>query len=195
MRLAIAVVLLTLCGIAIAECGTELSSESIPQIVARKALRGDFRPLQDWQQRGYECLAVHGAKEASVWITHYTPKEGFKRGAGVRWGQGCSERVGAAIMIDRRWFNGLPPGKRNRHGLDLSRMVWTGDYILLDIPADPKHGLAGGYELRQILDTGAMSNLSFARRKHANIWVDRWTDNERLRNVSWVRTIYVANGS
>ncbi len=148
------------------------------QRVAKKALAGEFGVLEQWQHNAYTyALAQKATVSGTAWVTHYTPREGFYRGKAVRWGQGCSERVAAAIMIDRSWYGGLPLGKRDRPGLDRSRQVWTGDYILVELPT--------GWQVRQILDTGAMWNLPMARRKGSDIWLDFWTDKESLRMKSW----------
>ena len=145
------------------------------QRVADKALGGVYGELEDWQHKAYTYALAQNAQISGVaWLTHYTPWEGFYRGKAVRWGQGCSERIAAAIMIDRAWYKGLPADKRDRPGLDLSRQVWTGDYILVKLPM--------GWQVRQILDTGAMSNLPIARnREGCDIWIDFWTDKESLR--------------
>ena len=148
------------------------------QRVATKALAGAYGELEDWQHKAYTYALAQNAQISGVaWLTHYTHWEGFYRGKAVRWGQGCSERVAAAIMIDRAWYKGLPVDKRDRPGLDLSRQVWTGDYILTKLPT--------GWQMRQVLDTGAMSNLPIARRKGCEIWIDHWTDDEALRMKSW----------
>lgn len=148
------------------------------QRVSIRALRGDFGKLQNWQHKAYKYALAQDAKiNGLAFLTHYTPREGFYRGKAVRWGMGCSERVAAAIMIDRAWYGGLPLSKRDRPGLDRSRQVWTGDYILVELPS--------GWQMRQILDTGAMWNLPKARKKGCNIWLDFWTDRESLRMKSW----------
>lgn len=148
------------------------------QRVAEKALAGQFGKLEHWQKKAYRYALAQDAHISGIaWVTHYTPREGFYRGKAVRWGQGCSERVAAAIMIDRAWYRGLPANERDRPGLDLSRQVWTGDYVLVDLPT--------GWQVRQILDTGAMNNLLIARRKGCDIWIDHWTDKESLRMKSW----------
>lgn len=146
--------------------------------VAQKALAGEFGELADWQQNAYNFALVQETDiKGLAWVTHYTPDEGFYRGKAVRWGQGCSERIAAAIMIDRAWYKGLRLGQRSRTGLDMSRDVWVGDYVLIK--------LSTGWEMRQVLDTGAMYNLPAARSKGCRIWLDRWTDDESLRNVTW----------
>ena len=158
-----------------------LNFEALPDdVIARvavKAILGFFGELSDWQEKAYEHALAQGATvNGRAWVTHYGPPR-FYRGKSVRWGMGCSERVAAAIMIDRAWYGGLPLGKRDRPGLDRSRQVWTGDYILVELPT--------GWQMRQILDTGAMWNLPKARSKGCDIWLDLWTDVWSERNETW----------
>jgi len=131
----IVLVWVVLCGMCIeAKAHAALPADPV-QRVAAKALRGDYEELEAWQHKAYTYALAQNAQVSGVaWLTHYTPWEGFYRGNAVRWGQGCSERIAAAIMIDRAWYKGLPTDKRDRPGLDLSRQVWTGDYILTKLP-------------------------------------------------------------
>jgi len=56
-----------------------------------------------------------------------------------------------------------------------------GTWVLISLP--------DGYELRQIFDTGSRRNLSRARSRGAQTWVDRWVP--RRDRQSWVRPVYI----
>ena len=132
------------------------------QQAAAKALRGDYGPLQPWQQKAWRAVVVKEkalsgdqATCATAWLTHYGPPH-HPRGDLTRWGYHCSESTLAA-------------NKLRAHSL-----------AILELPM--------GYEVRRVEDTGAKSNDARARRHGADLWLDRWHPRPRgAYNVTFWR--------
>lgn len=167
MRITAAVILVACIAVPVAAAQqTSLPCDPV-QRVATKALTEAYGVLEPWQREGYElCLAQDARIAGRALVTHYGPPR-FKRGARVRYGIRLSERVVAAIMVDRTRREGLVP----------NRILWSGDYVLVR--------LSRGWELRQVLDTGAMSNWGKARRKGCTLWLDRWTGHQATKQRTW----------
>jgi hypothetical protein len=131
--------------------------ESHYKLMAIRSIRGEFGPLQTWQERGYIKFLDEGGVKKTAWVTQYYPSEGFPRGQGTRWGVGVNERVIAA--------NELPASS------------WV---IILNVG------------IRQVLDTGANSNDSVARKKGADHWLDLWVPKSGMYGFNTMTTEAVA---
>ena len=78
---------------------------------------------------------------------------------------------------NRTTASGMPVSGRVAAMLD---QPW-GTFVLIHLPK--------GFELRQVYDTGSRRNRWRARRKGAEVWVDRYLPYQSQR--SWVRKVYV----
>jgi len=67
---------------------------------AAKALRGEFGPLQPWQEKAWRAVVRGHVARHQCWLTHYGPPH-HPHGDRTRWGYRCSESTIAA--------NKLPP--------------------------------------------------------------------------------------
>lgn len=116
--------------------------------VAAKAINGDFGALEEWQRVGYTRLLENGVRKQTAWITHYWTGE---PGVGTICASGRRVEVGrTAAMLH-------PTGRRPR-GSEF------GYFVLVTVP--------GGYQLRQVWDTGSPANARRARSKGAETWID-----------------------
>lgn len=130
---------------------------------AVRALRGDFGPLQPWQRRAYSVGLAQGVRaDKTAWLTHYLGSHAD--GKRDRWGNPCTLRHAAAR--DEQ----IPSRYRDEEGkLRLIEVyVWT------------------PFGVRQVLDTGAKSNIRRAQRPPdpddpwkggagpGAIWIDYW---------------------
>jgi len=114
------------------------------QACARKALRGDFGKLAEWQRVGFSRLLENGARKRVAWITCYwtgEPGVNSTTASGRR-----VERGRTAAMLEPR--DGMP----------------YGTFVLVSLPA--------GYQLRQVWDTGSRRNRGRAEGKGAQTWID-----------------------
>jgi hypothetical protein len=79
-----------------------------PQVVAAKALAGDFGKLDPWQREGYERIAAGHAEKKIAWVTQYSQYE-------------CSTRTAS--------------GRRVESGRTLAMLdVPFGTCVLIDLP-------------------------------------------------------------
>jgi len=74
---------------------------------------------------------------------------------------------------------GFYSGKQTASGAPVSKRVAAAN----EIPMGSYVWIYPG-EMRQVLDRGAKRNDRVARHKGADLWIDLWTDNERLRNAT-----------
>jgi hypothetical protein len=143
-------------------------ANEIPEIVATRAINGEFGPLSEWQRVGYTRLLHHGAVRKTAWVTNYWTGE---PGVGTRCASGRKvERGRTAAMLHHS-------GRRLRVGE-------FGYFVLISLPS--------GYELRQVWDTGSPKNQKRATDRNADTWIDRYITHKS--NTTWTTDIYIQKG-
>lgn len=138
------------------------------QRTATSALRGDFGALQPWQEQAYKAGLAQGVRaDKTAWLTHYLGSHAD--GKRDRWGNPCTLRHAAA----------RDEQIRSRYRCDRGR------YHLIEVYVWTRHGI------RQVLDTGAKSNIRLAQRPRNlkepwkggagpdGVWVDYWYPTRR----------------
>jgi len=128
---------------------------------AAKALRGDFGKLDEWQRVGFSRLLENGARRRVAWITHYWTGE-----PGVNSTTASGRRVErgrTAAMLEPR--DGMP----------------YGTFVLVSLP--------GGYQLRQVWDTGSRRNRGRAQEKGAQTWIDLYMPGRT--GATYIRPIWI----
>ena len=132
---------------------------------AARAINGDFGVLEEWQRVGWQRVLDHGTdRPQTAWITNYWTGE---PGVGTVCASGRSVETGrTAAMLHHT-------GRRLRSGE-------FGDFYVLELP--------GGYELRQVWDTGSPANLGRAERRGAVTWLDRYVPGRDGR--TWIAPIH-----
>jgi hypothetical protein len=133
--------------------GSLLSDDPF-QCCARRALRGDFGPLEQWQRNAYAWGLAQGVTvQGTATLTTYYPQEGHRRGDEMRSGIGVNERY--AAVLQREWR-------------PLQQC-----YVWVEPTLNSRGQWVGG--IRQVMDTGANSNhRRFALRYGTDRWLDYW---------------------
>ena len=95
------------------------SESPVWQVVAEKALAGDFGDLADWQEKGYKHIAERGATRKLAWITAYWEGE---PGVGSRTASGRRVSSQVCAMLDVKFGTyvliSLPRGYELRQVFD-----------------------------------------------------------------------------